>query len=343
MKKNIVVCIFILGSMLLTHAQIPEFEIQLTLRPFSPFGIIETGEEMGDAIEGYELEAEVQIINLGGDAQNVGVGLVVTNDFTGEILFEQLSEVPSIGGNSGVISNGSIGAFAEGSYSVFAFVNRRTFVSGRQFDIAEQPEEDTSNNLAISPLSVVSCGPVSIDINSTDPQEVNVLQVLKAGDINLNGNITVATEEGIFILQAENRIVLGPNFRVLEGAELRASIADCATGPVAKGGNGYVPPEDPARDITIFQLDVEDNVLSGNPLIVYPNPFAEEFIIDMGNETGITDIRLYNILGQEVKMQKREDDNRNIIRTTGLSNGVYFLTMKSKNKGIISKRLIKED
>lgn len=64
---------------------------------------------------------------------------------------------------------------------------------------------------------------------------------------------------------------------------------------------------------------------------VYPNPFYHQITME-GDETELKDIRVYNILGQNVTSQTsklRIDDAKLIIDLSQLNSGFYFINTKT--------------
>ena len=70
-------------------------------------------------------------------------------------------------------------------------------------------------------------------------------------------------------------------------------------------------------------------------VIIYPNP-ANEFI-EIRNQKNIQDVTIYNATGQKIKIHPIRDSN--IINTTNLSNGLYYIKITTE-KGIIIKKVI---
>ena len=84
-------------------------------------------------------------------------------------------------------------------------------------------------------------------------------------------------------------------------------------------------------------VDEQSNI---NELLVYPNPLRDKLIIEMTSISDNTFIELTDIAGriilnQNISLAKEQLDLSN------LSNGVYFLTIKTNNKFVV-KKIIKE-
>lgn len=71
---------------------------------------------------------------------------------------------------------------------------------------------------------------------------------------------------------------------------------------------------------------------------VSPNPFDDFFAIYYNGE--INQLSLTNTLGEKIKIDKTVYNNRVVVNTNTLKNGVYFLTVKTANESKIH-RLVK--
>lgn len=78
-----------------------------------------------------------------------------------------------------------------------------------------------------------------------------------------------------------------------------------------------------------YELSLAD--VNEMPLLMYPNP-AHDFIIIEGTTNIIENIRLSNILGQEIPVQlKSETSNKTSIDISTLKTGIYFITTANGN------------
>jgi hypothetical protein len=72
----------------------------------------------------------------------------------------------------------------------------------------------------------------------------------------------------------------------------------------------------------------------------YPNPANNEFNINIGSTFGDNvSVKLYNVLGDEVRREVLVDGN-NIISLSNLNNGVYFYSILRNNDLVETKKLI---
>ncbi|XMO86918.1 T9SS type A sorting domain-containing protein [Algibacter sp. AS12] len=82
-------------------------------------------------------------------------------------------------------------------------------------------------------------------------------------------------------------------------------------------------------------LDIIEKLIEMDVLL-YPNPASNIVNIKPNNQTNITSVTLYNVSGQEIKINLNND---NTINVSHLSDGIYLLNIFSVN-GNVSKKLI---
>ena len=82
--------------------------------------------------------------------------------------------------------------------------------------------------------------------------------------------------------------------------------------------------------------DVEENESSN--MIIYPNPASNKIYI---NDKNISEVSVYNALGQKVYSKSGEFDNL-AIETTMFANGLYVVNIKKTDGEIISQKIIVE-
>jgi uncharacterized delta-60 repeat protein len=83
-------------------------------------------------------------------------------------------------------------------------------------------------------------------------------------------------------------------------------------------------------------LDTDDFSNEKNPFRIYPNPTSG--ILNIDSETTITQIEIYNLLGQLVK----SNTNQNIIDIFSVNQGIYFIKVMDENGNIGSQKLLKK-
>ena len=98
------------------------------------------------------------------------------------------------------------------------------------------------------------------------------------------------------------------------------------------GTNGFL-----SNDLTI-------NTLSSASILVYPNPFQQEFKILLPANSNIfsNSIQLINNLGQSIPSRKTTcGENCWSIETTNLSSGVYTILLKEHTNKMLTKKVVK--
>ena len=94
-------------------------------------------------------------------------------------------------------------------------------------------------------------------------------------------------------------------------------------------------------DDILLQGDVIVNVEDINSKIkIYPNPTKQTINISSFNK--ITNVNIYNVIGQKMFSLKDIHKNELSINMTNFTKGIYFIEIKDINIGIVLKKLIKE-
>ena len=78
------------------------------------------------------------------------------------------------------------------------------------------------------------------------------------------------------------------------------------------------------------------------PVNVYPNPFAEELVVECSTGSVFDEIVLFDITGREVKRIQAENQTVIIINTPGISKGLYTLQLLLDGGIIDARKLAKE-
>jgi Secretion system C-terminal sorting domain len=90
----------------------------------------------------------------------------------------------------------------------------------------------------------------------------------------------------------------------------------------------------------------EDRLFSSDKLTVsniYPNPADDFANIDyaMGSQTGETKITFYNVLGNEMKEEILDKDQKKVrVSTKEWNNGIYLYQLSSEGKSLVTKKLL---
>jgi hypothetical protein len=106
-----------------------------------------------------------------------------------------------------------------------------------------------------------------------------------------------------------------------------------------KGCEGFVK-----GNIWVALCTSIDNEHATNNLIVYPNPYADKFTIELTvAKSDLVSIRMTNILGETVKHIESSVLSgvyKNEIDSKELPTGIYFITVQTSNSRIV-QRVIK--
>ncbi len=92
--------------------------------------------------------------------------------------------------------------------------------------------------------------------------------------------------------------------------------------------------------IDFYSLGIKENNLQNNNINVYPNPSKDLINIKISDK--IENIKIYNFIGQIV-FDEIINDNSVQINTSNYKPGIYFITIKTKNKLINKKIIITEN
>lgn len=78
-----------------------------------------------------------------------------------------------------------------------------------------------------------------------------------------------------------------------------------------------------------------------NKLRIFPNPFNTNITIDNQNTLAITNIQIFNLLGQKVKTALPTGLANQVINVSDLETGVYVLQLDFENGKSISQKIVK--
>lgn len=96
-------------------------------------------------------------------------------------------------------------------------------------------------------------------------------------------------------------------------------------------------------DTTCVVTALDNLNMKDDGLTVYPNPFATQFKIDLPKSDKAYTFYLYDTNGRLIYKEKSTGSHQqHLIKTAGLSNGVYFLKIEGQHK-IYQKKLIKHN
>jgi len=75
-------------------------------------------------------------------------------------------------------------------------------------------------------------------------------------------------------------------------------------------------------------------------IIIYPNPFTDQLLIQLGENNGFKHLSLRSITGKVVREENIQNQSVISLNTSGLAQGYYILTLIS-DKGVISRKVVK--
>lgn len=92
-------------------------------------------------------------------------------------------------------------------------------------------------------------------------------------------------------------------------------------------------------DLSFSQYFSSTKNIAGTDYKIYPNPAsAKVYVVALNNQIKTADYRITDITGKLLLEGKLDGATGNIINTENLSNGYYFITLKSKN-GVFTQKI----
>lgn len=173
----------------------------------------------------------------------------------------------------------------------------------------------------------------------------NITFVVGVDTMNTNGNISgnidslFSTPYSGIILQPGDSINYGDSLFISPNS-FKGGINTVVIWPVADIGTGFVTTDSAKHNVYVTQLTGLRSNTMKHPIVVGPNPFSEKILLIFDSKNPIEEVRFFNPMGQEVFVNSPGKEN--VIDTSELSSGVYFIHLKYKdgNTGII--KTIKE-
>ena len=114
------------------------------------------------------------------------------------------------------------------------------------------------------------------------------------------------------------------------------------TGTIEAGKDKLVVTSGNGKKIVEYSLlsPVSVKPLANTGINIYPNPSQGEIIIERQEWAGIMNLRIYNITGQVIFMNKYNPAPRNTINLENVKPGIYFLELQIDDQVINRKLLI---
>jgi hypothetical protein len=102
--------------------------------------------------------------------------------------------------------------------------------------------------------------------------------------------------------------------------------------------NGCV---DTTNCVVINNVSINDNLnYTNNIITIYPNPFSEDFTIDLTKINAIKNVTVTDVTGKELLNIDKINSSTFNIKTNNWDNGIYFITVTT-NKEILTQKIIK--
>jgi hypothetical protein len=121
------------------------------------------------------------------------------------------------------------------------------------------------------------------------------------------------------------------------------------SGPVMKNGEGFVAEYSMFPIVRVLRKEQKSDpnqtaFADGTRFRVFPNPTSSDIFIQyVPDNSGIVQIDLFNMLGEQVSSQEKEvstGDNLIKVNTGGLGTGVYFLKVKKEESEYFEKIVV---
>jgi extracellular elastinolytic metalloproteinase len=177
--------------------------------------------------------------------------------------------------------------------------------------------------------------------------EVNLKNVVipsadyrRSGDIEASGRVLRNSRVHFY---AGNSIQLNAGFHVEAGAAFLARIEECKDG--SSSLIGETEEEVALIDVAVNNLKLTKQ-LSNNHLTIRPNPFSHQAIIEYDlEEMSDVSIYLYDVTGKVLRrlhqsIEQRAGSYQFNFNRENLENGVYWISMKTKNDMLTKKLFI---
>lgn len=116
-------------------------------------------------------------------------------------------------------------------------------------------------------------------------------------------------------------------------------------------GSQHAPYEGNENDIYVLKINPDDLLTSSNKEIiinkslakVYPNPTSDLLNIELESKINISEIIIYNELGNKVLVKKCNSLNKIIsIDCSNLKPGIYFYSINDETKSVLSGKFVKK-
>ena len=249
----------------------------------------------------------------------LGVWTKIGNDIDGEAALDKSGFSVSLSSDGSIVVIGAIWNDDNGSDSGHVRVYEN--LSGVWTKIGDDIDGDAADDHLGSAVSLSSDGSIiAIGASGNDENGLNTghVRVYKntAGvwnqvGIDINGEAEVDFSGGAVSLSSDGSIV--------------------AIGAISNDGNGPT-----SGHVRVFDMS---SALSSNDLVfskfsLFPNPTKNQFTIQLQGNLKLQKVNIYNSLGQFISSAQK-----NIIKTSELSTGIYYVEIVT-NQGKATKKIV---
>ena len=83
-------------------------------------------------------------------------------------------------------------------------------------------------------------------------------------------------------------------------------------------------------------------VMSNHQLVIYPNPFNQEIIIEFAQIPENAEVQLYDLMGKQI-LKSKISDTKTLLNTGLLQNGVYLIKVITDEGDVFVGKVVKSD
>jgi hypothetical protein len=231
----------------------------------------------------------------------------------------------------------AIQSFANSTYANHGWLLKiATEDASQQYWAFYSKEATAVANRPILRIRYSGCTPLPIELLNFDAQ-------LKAnGEVELIWQTASEVNNDFFTIEKSIDGISWNEMRQVDGAGNSTAILNYIT-----------LDEHPYADVTYYRLKQTDfdghfsysvikaitTVEKNMPFLIYPNPAQDQITIN-GNQSELCQLKIYNVLGQDVTDQTRElknDETTRTIEVKNLNAGIYYIHLETAG-GILYKQ-----
>jgi hypothetical protein len=164
-----------------------------------------------------------------------------------------------------------------------------------------------------------------------------------SNETSIYSNCIDSTKEFLVTNSSSNDITIDYNYWGMQDTtKMHAMTKDYYTDFVS-GKVFYTPIEAGSPHCQILFPTAVNEVTNttADDVKVYPNPFSDNFTIELSNPSAIASVELYNMLGVNISSVKVTDKKMNI-DLVNYPAGIYIYKVVGKNNGMTSGRILKQ-